>query len=215
VTGSEAPGFIVTRTVPWADIDGTGNGTIPLYCLIRDAVNYKHSPHQDVIVDVFNLSGLTDAIFNNAQVITGQPNFGYYINCTRNPWLGVPIKILDPGVLQINDEVMIEAVRYAYVPPGTPIGTPVGTPEQSAWFTINSADVNLGLVVPMDLKAWFEDFTGTLGRGYVGVRWKLHRPSTGDRGISDEVRAAWDLVGSGGGVPGTCVPGASRRSGTL
>lgn len=215
VTGSEAPGFVVTRTVAWSDIEEPGNGTVPLFCLIRDAVNFKHSPHQDVIVDVFNLSGLADAIFNNAQVVPGQPNFSYYFNCTHQPWLGVPIKVLDPGVLQINDEVMIEAVRYAFVPPGTPVGTPVGTPIESAWFTINSPEVNLGLVVPMDLKAWFEDHTGTLGRGYVGVRWRLHRPSTGDRGISDEVRAAWDLVGSGGGVPGSCVPGASRRSGTL
>lgn len=216
VTGAEPAGFIVSVTVAWTDIDTTGNGNdIPLYCVIRDAVNYKHSPTQDVTVEVFNLSGLATAIFNNAQVITGQPNFSFYINCTRSPWLDVPIKILDSGMLQIGDEVMIEAVRYAYVPPASPIGVPVGTPVESGWFTITSTDINLGLVVPMDLKAWFEDFTGTLGRGYVGVRWKLFRPSTGDRGISDEIRAAWDLVGSGGGVPGTCVPGASRRSGTL
>lgn len=215
VTGVEVLPFTVTVTVDWDDIDVTGNGTIPLFCRIRDAVNYKDSPHQDVIVDVFNLGGLANAIFNNAQSITGQPNHSYYINCTRSPWLGVPIRVLDTGLLQIDDEVMIEAVRYAFVPPTTPIGMPIGTPIESAWFKITSAEVNLGLVVPMDLKAWFEDFTGTLGRGYVGVRWKLRRPSTGDRGISDEVRAAWDLVGSGGGVPGTCVPGASRRSGTL
>lgn len=216
VTGAEPAGFIVSVTVAWADIDATGNGNdIPLYCLIRDAVNYKHSPTQDVTVEVFNLSGLATAIFNNAQVITGQPNYSFYINCTRSPWLGVPIKILDSGMLQIDDKVTIEAVRYAFVPPTTPIGVPVGTPVESAEYSITSTDINLGLVVPMDLKAWFEDFTGTLGRGYVGVRWKLFRPSTGDRGISDEIRAAWDLVGSGGGVPGTCVPGASRRSGTL
>lgn len=215
VTGAEAPGFIVTVTVDWDDIDGTGNGTIPLFCLIRDAVNYKHSPHQDVIVEVFNLDSLADAIFSNAQPVTGQTNFSYYINCTRSPWLGVPIQVLDSGLLETDDEVMIEAVRYAYVPPTAPIGMPVGTPIESAWFTLNSSDVNLGLVVPMDLRAWFEDHTGTTGRGYVGVRWKLYRPSTGDRGVSDEVRAAWDLVGTGGGVPGSCVPGASRRNGTL
>lgn len=215
VTGAEAPGFVVTVTVDWDDIDEAGNGTIPLFCLIRDAVNYKHSPHQDVTVDVFNLAGLADAIFNNAQSVTGQTNFSYYINCTRSPWLGVPIKVLDSGLLQTDDEVMIEAVRYAYVPPTAPIGVPVGTPIESAWFKINNSDVNFGLVVPMDLRAWFEDHTGTSGRGYVGVRWRLYRPSTGDRGISDEVRAAWDLVGTGGGVPGSCVPGASRRSGTL
>ena len=216
VTGAEPVGFIVSVTVDWTDIDTTGNGNdIPLYCHIRDAVNYKHSPTQDVTVEVFNLSGLATAIFDKAQVITNQPNFSFYINCTRTPWLGVPIKILDLGMLQIGDKVRIEALRYAYVPPASPIGVPVGTPVESAEYTITSTDINLGLVVPMDLKAWFEDFTGTLGRGYVGVRWKLFRPSTGDRGISDEIRAAWDLVGSGGGVPGTCVPGASRRSGTL
>lgn len=214
VTGAEAPGFMVTFTVPWSLIDATGNGdSIPTHCVIRDAINFKHSPNQDVMVEIFNLAGLELAIFNNAQAFAGQPNFSYFINCTRQPWLGVPIKILDPGLLMIDDKVSLEAVRYAYVPPGTPIGAPVGTPVESAEFTITSTEVNLGLVVPMDLRAWFEDFTGTQGRGYIGLRWKLFRPSTGDRGLSDEVRAVWDLQEAG--TPPTCVPGATRRSGTL
>ena len=214
VTGTEAVGFLVPFTVDWDDIDTVGNGTIMLYCVIRDAVNYKHSPHEDVIVEIFNLAGLADAAFIRFRPVTGNPNYNALINCTHVPWTGVPIKVLDPLVLKVNDRVIVEATRYAFPPVGMPIGAPVGTPVESAEFTIDSSHVNLGLDVPLNLNAWFEDFTGTNGRGIVGIRWKLFRPSTGDRGISDEVRAGWDLF-STGSTPPTCVPGATRRSGTL
>ena len=211
VTGAEAPDFPVPFTVPWATIDAKGNGTIETHCVIRDAINYKHSPNQDVVVEIFNIGSLTPVTFENATVITGNPNFTYAINCARQPWLGVPVKILDPGLLLVGDKVIIEAVRYAFNAPGAPIGTPIETSE----FELNSEHVNLGLTVPLDLKVWLQDVTGNNGRGIVGVRWRLLRPSTGDRGRSDEVRAAWDLVGSGGNIPGYCVPGASRVKGTL
>ncbi|WP_192904182.1 hypothetical protein [Pseudomonas lactis] len=123
----------------------------------------------------------------------------------------MPVKILDPGLLMVGDKVVIEAVRYAFNAPGTPVGAPIETPE----FELNSEHVNLGLTVPLDLKVWIQDVTGNNGRGIVGVRWRLLRPSTGDRGRSDEVKAAWDLVGSGGNIPGYCVPNASRVKGTL
>ncbi|MBM9487881.1 hypothetical protein JBE38_18285 [Pseudomonas sp. ICBG1301] len=209
VTGSEGAGFLVPFTIAWADIDAVGNGTIDTYCIIRNAVNYKHSVHQDVIVEIFNLSGLGLAIFDKAQTITGNPNFSYFINCGHVPWESVPIRILDPAILQMDDKITVEAVRYAFA---TPVGMPVGNPIVSPEFTLTSSDVNNGLIVPMHLNAWFEDFTGTQARGYIGIRWKLLRPSTGDRGQSDEVRAAWDLLSTGS--PPTCVPGATRR-GTL
>ena len=211
VTGAEAVDFPVPFTVPWATIDAKGNGTIETHCVIRDAINYKHSPNQDVVVDIFNIGSLTPVTFENATVITGNPNFTYAINCARQPWLGVPVKILDPGLLMVGDKVVIEAVRYAFNAPGTPVGAPIETPE----FELNSEHVNLGLTVPLDLKVWIQDVTGNNGRGIVGVRWRLLRPSTGDRGRSDEVKAAWDLVGSGGNIPGYCVPNASRVKGTL
>lgn len=211
VTGTEAADFPVPFTVPWAAIDAKGNGITKTHCVIRDAVNYKHSPNQDVIVEIFNVGSLTPATFQNATVVTGNPNFTYAINCVRRPWEGVPVRVLDPGILMIGDKVIIEAVRYAFSTPGTPVGMPV----ESSEFELNSEHVNLGLTVPLDLKVWFQDVSGTSGRGIIGVRWRLYRPSTGDRGRSDEVRAAWDLVGTGGNVPGFCVPDASRVKGTL
>ena len=213
-TGSEPAGFQVPFTVDWTLIESFGNSSaLPIYCKIRDAINYKHTPTQNVVVEIFNLAGLADPSFNNAAVLPSHPHAGYFINCSRSPWLGVPIKVLDPAILQVGDKVKIEAYRYAYVPAGTPLGAPIGSPVISADFDIDSSHVNLGLIVPLDLSAWFRDYTGTSGRGYVGVRWTLFRPSTGDRGNSMEVRALWDLVASG--TPPTCVPGATRRSGTL
>nr|WP_314562709.1 hypothetical protein [uncultured Pseudomonas sp.] len=214
VTGLEPAGFQVPFTVFWTLIESLGNNSaLPVYCKIRDAFNYKHTPTQPVVVEIFNLAGLADPIFNNAKALPSHPHATWFINCPQSPWLGVPIKVLDPAILQVGDKVRVEAYRYAYVPPGTPLGAPVGLPEISGEFDIDSTHVNLGLIVPLDLSAWFKDYTGTQGRGYVGVRWTLFRPSTGDRGHSMEVRALWDLVASG--TPPTCVPGATRRSGTI
>ncbi|AZE93541.1 hypothetical protein C4J96_1408 [Pseudomonas orientalis] len=214
VTGAEPAGFQVPFTVLWTLIDSIGNNpALPIYCKIRDAVNYKHTPTQNVVVETFNLAGLANPIFNNAQTLPSHPHAAYFINCSRSPWQGVPIKVLDPALLEVGDKVTIEAYRYAYVPASTPIGAPIGDPVKTAEFDIDSSHINLGLIVPLDLSAWFRDFTGTQGRGYVGVRWTLFRPSTGDRGHSMEVKALWDLVASGN--PPTCVPGATRRSGTL
>lgn len=214
VTGAEPTGFQVPFTVTWTLIESLGNNpALPIYCKVRDAVNYKHTPTQNVVVEIFNLAGLADPIFNNAQALSSHPHATWFINCTRSPWLNVPIKVLDPAILKVGDKVTVEAYRYAYVPAGTPIGAPIGDPVKTAEFDIDSTHVNLGLIVPLDLNAWFKDYTGTQGRGYVGVRWTLLRPSTGDRGHSMEVRALWDLVASGN--PPTCVPGATRRKGTL
>lgn len=213
VTGAETPGFRVPFRVPRADIDLAGNGTIKMHCKISNAVNYKESPRQDVLVDIFNLTGLADAAFVKFRPSTS-PNYSALINCTHTPWTGVPIRILDASVLLANDRVIVEATRYAFPPAGMPVGAPVGTPIESPEVTLSSTDVNFGVEVPMNLNAWFEDFTGTNGLGVVGIRWKLFRPSTGDRGISDEVRAGWDLFSTGSNPP-TCVPGATRRSGKL
>lgn len=213
VTGSEAPGFPVPFTVPWADIELAKTANVESYCVIRNAVNFKHSRTQIVVIDLFSLVGLELPIFEKATVIAPGRPYSYLINCPVQPWLGVPIKVLDPAVVEIDDIVFIEAIQYAFTAVGDPVGPVVGVPVQSPDYTLNSGHVNEGLTVQMDLEAWFKDYTTNRGAGYIGVRWNLLRPSTGARGQSDEVIAIFDMRSPG--TPPTCVPGATRRSGTL
>lgn len=210
VTGSEAPTFEVALPIAWTIIESYGNGTVPCYYKIRNAVNYKHSPSQDVIVETFSLTGLADPKFALLSPLGT-------LNCFNTltpplapaPWEGVPVFIKDDVTLEVGDRVIVHAVRYAISDNTTPVGQPVETPEHEVMFN----DVQNGFTVTFDLAAWFRDFTGTQGRGFVGVNWSVFRPSTGDRGISDEVQVRWDFRGAYPG--GTCVPGSTRASGSL
>lgn len=210
VTGTELPTFEVSLPIAWAIIESYGNGNIPSYYKIRNAVNYKHSPSQDVIVETFSLSGLADPKFSLLSALGT-------LNCFDRetpprvpaPWVGVPIFIKDDVTLEAGDRVIVNAIRYAHSDNTTPVGTPVQTLEHEVIFN----DVQNGFTVTLDLAAWFRDFTGTGGRGWVGVNWSVFRPSTGDRGISSEVQVRWDFRGS---FPsGTCVPGSTRARGSL
>lgn len=202
VVGGEADDYVVALEIEWDIIDSYGNGNIPCYYKIRNGVNFKHSPAQEVTVEIFSLNGLAPATFDNAD---DHPTYGRQLLCDHKPWLGVPIEILDPGILQEGDKVIVHAVRYRHEDPTTPVGLPVPSLEKEVQFN----DIEGGLTIPLDLGDWFRDFTGTQGRGFVGVRWSLFRPSTNDRGISDESKAHWDFRRSGSPFP-TCVPNSTR-----
>lgn len=205
VVGDEADDYVVELEIAWDIVDSYGNGRIPCYYKIRNAVNFKHSPVQEVVVEIFSLNGLAPATFENAD---NHPTYGRQMLCRHSPWLGVPIKILDPGVLLVGDKVTVHAVRYRNDDPTTPVGDPVKSLETEVLFN----DIEGGLIINLDLGDWFRDFTGTQGRGFVGVRWSLFRPSTNDRGISDESQAHWDFRRTGSPFP-TCVPDSTRGRG--
>lgn len=203
VTGAEPADFVVTGLIEWSLIDHYGNGTIPCYYRIRNAFNYKQSLAQDVAVDVFRLGGLEGITYQKINTTNNT------ILCTHRPWDlttgGVPVRIFDPAILKVGDRVIVRAVRYAFADPSTPIpGSEIPTPEREVGFN----DVTNGFIVNLNLP-YFADFSGTGGRGWVGVSWSLFRPDTGDRGTSDIVQAEWDL--RSGSSTGTCVPNSTLK----
>lgn len=207
VTGSEAADFLVELKIAWTIIENYGNGKIPCYYRIRNAVNYKHSPSQDVEVSIYSLSGLADAKFS---VVSSIGTLTCDDKLNPRPWEGTPIFIKDTATLKENDLVTVHAVRYAFADNTTPTGDTVESPEQQVSFN----DVQNGFTVTLDLGAWFRAHTASGGRGWVGVTWSIFRPSTGDRGVSNEVQVKWDFRVSAPPL-NTCVPGATRAHGTL
>lgn len=207
VTGTELPDFEVVLPIAWSIIELYGNGDIPCYYRIRNANNYKHSPSQEVEVSIYSLNGLADAEFTVKSPTRGT------LNCeaglSPRPWVGVPIFIKDTVTLASNDLVTVHAVRYAFADNTTPVGDSIESPEQEVSFN----DVQNGFTVTLDLGAWFRAHTASGGRGWVGVTWSIFRPSTGDRGTSDEVQIQWDFRVAAPPL-NTCVPGATR-AGTL
>lgn len=203
VNGTEAPDFVIEGQIAWSIIDSYGNGTIPCYYRIRNANNYKHSPAQDVTVDVFRLGGLADITYQKINTTNNT------ILCTHRPWDlttgGVPVRIFDPATLEEGDRVIVHVVRYDFADPTTPIpGSDINTTELELGFN----EVRNGFTVNLDLP-YFANFSGTGGRGFVGVSWSVHRPSTGDRGTSNIVQARWDV--RNGSIGGTCVPNSTRK----
>lgn len=211
VTGLEDPSFEVVLQIPWGIVDSYGNGNIPSYYVVRNAINFKHSPDQTVMVDIYSLSGLTDPRFSLLSTAGT-------LNCFNTltpplspaPWEGVPIFIKDDVTLEEGDRVIVSAARYAISDPATPVGDPVESTEREIMFN----DIQNGFTVMLNLASWFRDFAGTQGRGWVGVRWSVLRPSTNDRGVSNEVQVRWDFRGAYPPL-GTCVPGSTRAGGTL
>ncbi|MGY2202388.1 hypothetical protein [Pseudomonas gingeri] len=195
VLGTEADDFEVSLNIPWDIIDQFGNGQIHVYYKISNSVNYKHSPMGTVAVRIFLLEGLAEPIFERTNNGT--------IFCAQEPWLGVPIRIFDDKTLQTGDIVVVHAVRYTF----NPIALVPGSEVDSSEYEVRLNDIQDGFTRVMDLP-YFALYTATGGRGYVGITWSLYRPSNGDRGTSDEVRARWDV--RSGSVTGTCVPGATR-----
>ncbi|AMB84592.1 hypothetical protein AWM79_04395 [Pseudomonas agarici] len=196
VQGDEDPDFEVRLTIPWSTIDLYGNGQIPVYYKISNANNYKHSPSETVSVRVFVLEGLQDPVFEKV-------NANDTILCAHEPWLGVPIRIFDSSTLEPGDIVVVHAVRYTF----NPIALVPGSQVDSSEYEVRLNDVQDGFTRELNLP-YFGMYTETGGRGYVGITWSLFRPSSEDRGTSDEVRARWDV--RSGAVSGTCVPGATR-----
>lgn len=199
VQGDEDPDFEVVMDISPDVIDMFGNGQIPVYYKISNAVNYKHSPTQLVSVRIFLLDGLADPVFEKTSPATGA------ILCAQEPWLGVPIRIFDDATLLPGDIVVVHAVRYTF----NPIALVPGSEVDSSEYEVRLSDVQDGFTRVMELP-YFALYTQTGGRGHVGITWSLYRPSNGDRGTSDEVRARWDV--RSGSVTGTCVPGATRGS---
>ncbi|WP_191487369.1 hypothetical protein [Pseudomonas sp. FEN] len=197
VLGTEDPDFQVSLNIPWDTIDLFGNGDIPVYYKIKNAVNYKDSPSVNVSVRIFLLEGLADPVFERVSATTGA------ILCAHTPWLGVPIRIFDNTTLEPGDIVIVHAVRYTF----NPIALVPGSEVETSEYEVRLSDIQDGFTRVMDLP-YFALYTATGGRGYVGVTWSLYRPSNGDRGTSDEVRAQWDV--RSGSTTGTCVPGATR-----
>lgn len=211
VTGSEAPDFEVELEIGWDIIEMYGNGdAIPCYYKVRDAINYKHSPDQDVKVELYSLSGLADPVFS---VLNTAGRLGCFDRLTPPlvpaPWEAVPIFIKDDVVLQIDDLVVVHAARYEFADNTTPLDTMETTPRE-----ISFNDVADGFTVNLLLGQWFRDFTGTGGRGWVGVRWSIYRRDTTDRGTSNEVQVRWDFRGAYPPL-GTCVPDSTRALGSL
>lgn len=211
VTGSEAPGFEVALEIGWDIIEMYGNGdAIPCYYKVRDAINYKHSPDQSVKVELYSLSGLAEPVFS---VLNTVGRLGCFDRLTPPlvpaPWVAVPIFIKDDVALQIGDLVVVHAARYAFADNTTPLDTMETTPRE-----ISFNDIADGFTINLLLGLWFRDFTGTGGRGWVGVRWSIYRPDTTDRGTSDEVQVRWDFRGAYPPL-GTCVPDSTRALGSL
>ena len=211
VTGSEAPDFEVALEIGWDIIEMYGNGdAIPCYYKVRDAINYKHSPDQSVKVELYSLSGLADPVFS---VLNTVGRLGCFDRLTPPlvpaPWVAVPIFIKDDVALQIGDLVVVHAARYAFADNTTPLDTMETTPRE-----ISFNDIADGFTINLLLGLWFRDFTGTGGRGWVGVRWSIYRPDTTDRGTSDEVQVRWDFRGAYPPL-GTCVPDSTRALGSL
>ncbi|MGY2285675.1 hypothetical protein [Pseudomonas gingeri] len=196
VQGDEDPDFQVVMDISPDIIEKFGNGQIPVYYKISNAVNYKHSPTQLVSVRIFLLEGLSDPIFEKTSANDA-------LLCAQEPWLGVPIRIFDDTSLQPGDIVVVHAVRYTF----NPVALVPGSEVDSSEYEVRLNDIQDGFTRVMELP-YFALYTATGGRGYVGITWSLYRPSNGDRGTSDEVRARWDV--RSGSVTGTCVPGATR-----
>lgn len=206
VIGNEPANFVVVLNIPWLTIELYGNGDIPVYYKISNAVNYKHSPSQDVAVSLYSLTGLADAQF---PVKSPQGTLNCDVKLIPSPWDNVPIFIKDPATLQENDLVTIHAARYAFSDKDTPIGDPIESPPQ---LVLHNEVVN-GFTLPMDFGVWFRAHTASGGRGWLGITWSIYRPGTGDRGTSDEVQILWDFRVAAPPL-NTCVPGATR-AGTL
>ncbi|NVZ85309.1 hypothetical protein HX836_26185 [Pseudomonas yamanorum] len=202
VLGTEADTFVVTLPIAAGLIEKYGNGEIPCWYRVRNAINYKQSRAQDVRVDVFALTGLADPIFTN--LFTDGS-----IRCPQTPWVNVPIRVFDPVSLKDGDRVVISAVRYEFVAgelpvvpvPGTAVDSPelgVGPAERLNGFTYN-------FVLP------YFDGDATRRRGWVEVMWSIIRDLPApERGSSDPVVVLWDI--RSGAVGGTCVPTTLRGS---
>lgn len=206
VTGTEAADFLVELEIAWSIIEFYGNGDIPCYYRIRNATNYKHSPSQNVAVSTYSLDGLADAQFT---VTSSRGTLNCEAGLSPRPWEGVPVFIKDTATLETGDMVTVHAARYAFTDPDAPIGDPIESSAREVMFN----DVQNGFTVTLDLGEWFRAHSASGGRGWVGVTWSIYRPSTGDRGTSDEVQIQWDFRISAP-PENSCVPGASR-AGTL
>jgi hypothetical protein len=206
VTGTEAPDFLVELEIAWSIIELYGNGDIPCYYRIRNAINYKHSPSQNVAVSTYSLDGLADAQFT---VTSSRGTLNCEAGLSPRPWEGVPVFIKDTATLEVGDMVTVHAARYAFLDPSVPVGDPIESLAREVTFN----DVQNGFTVTLDLGEWFRAHTASGGRGWVGVNWSIFRPSTGDRGTSDVVQVQWDFRISAPPV-NSCVPDATR-AGTL
>jgi hypothetical protein len=198
VIGDEADDFIVVLNIPFILIEKYGNGAIPCYYKIRNAINYKHSPAQDVTVSIYRIEGLLPPTFTNLNLVSND------IQCDQNPWLGVPVRIFDPETLEIGDLLVVHAVRYLYEGPGIPPVTPVeGSEVSTTARELNYNDVNSGFTLTLDLP-----YFALARRGYVGVNLSVTRSET-DTGSSSDTIVFWDV--RSGNPSGTCVPTPSRR----
>ncbi len=200
VLATDTDTTVVSLKIDPALIEKHGNGDVPCWYRVRNAVNYKQSRAQAVEVDIFVLDNLADPIFTEL--------FGGRIRCIHSPWLGVPIKVFDPTTLKDGDVVRLTALRYLYDGTGSPPATPVaGSQVISDPIDIGPDEVANGFTHNFMLPY----FDSTKTTGWVEVRWTLNRalPSPVN-GTSDAVAVVWDI--RSGSETGTCAPTVLRGS---
>jgi hypothetical protein len=211
LTGAEADGFMVPMTIPRAIVEAYGNGEIPCWYRVRNAVNYKESRKQDVNVNVFSLEGLADPIFTNLFTPPPPSTDAPFISCEQIPWVTVPIRIFDPVNLRDNDTVVIHAVRYLYsgaVKPPTPVA---GSEVNSSPIGIGPSERLNGFTHNFVLPYFDGDVTRR--RGWLEVSWSIIRSGPPpESGTSDPVTVKWDIRSSAS--TGTCAP-VTLRNGSL
>ncbi|AUG06431.1 hypothetical protein [Pseudomonas sp. S09G 359] len=201
VQSTDSDTTVVDLMIPVDEVEAYGNGDIPCWYRVSNAVNYKQSQPQTVRVEAFALGKLSDPEFARLNI------FGR-IDCPETPWLGVPIRVFDPLLLKEGDLVTITAVNYAYTGPN-PSPTPpavIDSEVNTDPIPIGPEEVANGFTHNFMLPYFYGDAIDlTKNVGWVEVTWTLFRPSPIPmRGTSDPVHVIWS-VRSGSSV-GHCVP---------
>ncbi|SDR99392.1 hypothetical protein SAMN05216598_0177 [Pseudomonas asplenii] len=93
--------------VPWTVIDTVKNGAHPVYYTLNNNINDNEieSPRTTVNVNIFEIGDLEVVTFMRKIDLT--PGL-FLINCTHQPYNGIPLRILDRTHIKVGDQIVVE-----------------------------------------------------------------------------------------------------------
>ncbi|WP_338522863.1 hypothetical protein NUH87_23400 [Pseudomonas batumici] len=111
--------------VPWSVIDTVKNGAHEVYYTLNNNVNDNEieSPRTTVRVNIFEIGDLEKITFMRTVELT--PGV-FLINCTHQPYNGVPIRILDRTHIKAGDQIVVEWTLLQGFEGDTEIGAAAG-----------------------------------------------------------------------------------------
>jgi len=161
----------IVVTVPWAIIDGQGNGTIPAFYRIYPQgkpENAQQSPSTDIVVTVHNLQDLPVVEFSNRQVSVN------IINCNVKPWInGVDVKMVYP--VEADDLITVHWVLDTTTVPPDHTVVPTNPHEPSRMDFAHQVTPTEATRGEVTFNVWWGEHLSALTEGCIVASWSLKR----------------------------------------